>query len=70
MGGRHLGRLNERRKKNSTATEDAKTSSNLYYLLNRKLSTRVEKDPVNPKVIISSRKRDDTGANALSCRWR
>jgi hypothetical protein len=37
---------------------------------NRKLLTRVEKDPVNPKVIISSRKRDDTGANTLSCRWR
>lgn len=37
---------------------------------NRKLSTRVEKDPVNPKVIVSSRKRDDTGANTLSCKWR
>jgi len=37
---------------------------------NWKLLTRVEKDPVNPKVIVSSRKRDDTGANALSCKWR
>jgi hypothetical protein len=37
---------------------------------NRKLSIRIKKDPVNPKVIVSSRKRDDTGANALSCKWR
>jgi hypothetical protein len=36
----------------------------------RKLSENVEKDPANPKVIISSRKKEDTGANALSCRWR
>ena len=37
---------------------------------NRKLSDRVERDPDNPKVIISSRKRDDTQANALGCKWR
>jgi hypothetical protein len=37
---------------------------------NRKLSESVERDPGNPKVIISSRKRDDTGANQLSCKWR
>ena len=37
---------------------------------NRKLSARVEKDPVNPDIIISSRKRDNTEANTLSCKWR
>src|SRR5947207_5861861 len=37
---------------------------------NRKLSDQVERDPDNPKVIISSRKRDNTQANALSCKWR
>ena len=33
---------------------------------NRKLSDRVERDPNNPKVIINSRKRDNTQSNALS----
>ena len=32
----------------------------------RKLSDRVERDPNNPKVIISSRKRDNTQANTLN----
>jgi hypothetical protein len=36
----------------------------------RRLSPSVEKDPGNPKVIVSSGKRDDTGANQLSCEWR
>jgi len=36
----------------------------------RKLSDRVERDSDNPKVIISSRKRNNTQANALSCKWR
>ena len=33
---------------------------------NRKLSDRVERDSDNPKVIISSRKRNNTQANILS----
>jgi hypothetical protein len=37
---------------------------------NRKPSESVERDPGNPKVIISSRKRGDPGANQLSCKWR
>jgi hypothetical protein len=36
----------------------------------RRLSENIQRDPANPEVIISSGKRDDTGANALSCRSR
>ena len=36
---------------------------------NRKLSERVEKDPIT-KEIISTRRRDDTGKNGKNCLWR
>ena len=35
----------------------------------RKLSERVEKDPIT-KEIISTRRRDDTGKNGKNCLWR
>jgi hypothetical protein len=37
---------------------------------NRKLSEGAEKDPKNPKIIVSSRRKDDTDANQLSSTWR